>query len=73
MKLRSLALNQFKKFTSPTRLDGIGDGLNVVVGPMRWVSQPCSTRCVLPFRKTQFEGQAYHRLAEQPQPSRAGG
>lgn len=33
MKLRSLAVNQFKKFTSPTRLNGIGDGLNVVVGP----------------------------------------
>lgn len=33
MKLRSLALNQFKKFTTPTRLDGIEDGLNVVVGP----------------------------------------
>jgi DNA repair exonuclease SbcCD ATPase subunit len=33
MKLRSLALNQFKKFTSPTRLDGIEDGLNIVVGP----------------------------------------
>lgn len=33
MKLRSLALNQFKKFTSPIRLDGIDDGLNVVVGP----------------------------------------
>ncbi|MCR9193753.1 MAG: AAA family ATPase [Hyphomonas sp.] len=33
MKLRSLAVNQFKKFTAPTRLDGIEDGLNVVVGP----------------------------------------
>ena len=33
MKLRSLALNQFKKFTSPMRLGGIDDGLNVVVGP----------------------------------------
>ena len=33
MKLRSLALNQFKMFTSPIRLDGIDDGLNVVVGP----------------------------------------
>lgn len=33
MKLRSLALNQFKKFTTPTRLDGIGEGLNIVVGP----------------------------------------
>lgn len=32
MKLHSLALNQFKKFTSPVRLDGIEDGLNVVVG-----------------------------------------
>ena len=33
MRLRSLAVNQFKKFTRPTRLDGIGDGLNLVVGP----------------------------------------
>ncbi len=33
MKLRSLALNQFKKFTSPVRLHGIGDGLSVLVGP----------------------------------------
>ena len=33
MKLRSLAVNQFKKFTTPTRLDGIDDGLNVIVGP----------------------------------------
>jgi len=33
MKLRSLALNQFKKFTQTTRLDGIGDGLNIVGGP----------------------------------------
>lgn len=33
MKLRSVAVNQFKKFTSPIRLDGIADGLNVVVGP----------------------------------------
>ena len=33
MKLRSLALNQFKKFTSHTRLEGIEDRLNIVVGP----------------------------------------
>ena len=33
MKLRSLAVNQFKKFTSPTRLAGLEDGLNLVVGP----------------------------------------
>ena len=33
MRIRSLAVNQFKKFTSPTRLDGVEDGLNVVVGP----------------------------------------
>lgn len=33
MKLRSLAVNQFKKFTQPIRVDGIGDGLNVLVGP----------------------------------------
>lgn len=33
MRLRSLSLNQFKKFTAPTRLDGISDALNLVVGP----------------------------------------
>ena len=33
MKLRSLAVNQFKKFTSPMRLDNINNGLNIVVGP----------------------------------------
>ena len=33
MKIRSLAINQFKKFTTPTSLNDIGDGLNVVVGP----------------------------------------
>ena len=33
MKLRSLALNQFKKFTSPWQLRNIEDGLNIVVGP----------------------------------------
>ncbi|MGB8028050.1 MAG: AAA family ATPase [Terracidiphilus sp.] len=33
MKLRSVAVNQFKKFSSPVRLAGIGDGLNVVIGP----------------------------------------
>ena len=33
MKLRSLAVNQFKKFASPTLLEEIQDGLNVVAGP----------------------------------------
>ena len=33
MKFRSLAVNQFKKFTVPTQLDGMVDGLNLVVGP----------------------------------------
>lgn len=33
MKLRSLALNQFRKFTTTTRLNGIGDGLNIIGGP----------------------------------------
>ena len=33
MKLRSIAVNQFKKFTTPKRIQGIDDGLNVVVGP----------------------------------------
>ena len=33
MKIRSIAVNQFKKFTTPVCLDDIGDGLNVVVGP----------------------------------------
>lgn len=33
MKIRSIAVNQFKKFTTPMRLADIGDGLNIVVGP----------------------------------------
>lgn len=33
MRIRAIALNQFKKFTTPVGLEGIGDGLNVVVGP----------------------------------------
>ena len=33
MKLRSLTVNQFKKFTSPVRLSGLADGLNLVIGP----------------------------------------
>ncbi|MCR9243310.1 MAG: AAA family ATPase [Rhodobiaceae bacterium] len=33
MKIRSIAVNQFKKFTTPMCLDDIGDGLNVVIGP----------------------------------------
>lgn len=33
MKIRSIAVNQFKKFTTPMCLDDIDDGLNVVVGP----------------------------------------
>ena len=33
MIIRSLAVNQFKRFTTPKRLDCIKDGLNVVVGP----------------------------------------
>ena len=33
MKIRSIAVNQFKMFTTPMCLDDIGDGLNVVVGP----------------------------------------
>lgn len=33
MKIRSLAVNQFKKFASPVCVNGFEDGLNVVVGP----------------------------------------
>ena len=33
MKLRRLAVNQFKRFTVPTQLGELGDGLNLVVGP----------------------------------------
>ena len=33
MKLRSLTVDQFKRFTLPTRLSGLNDGLNLVVGP----------------------------------------
>ena len=33
MKLRKLSVNQFKRFTVPTQLGELGDGLNLVVGP----------------------------------------
>ena len=33
MKLRRLTVNQFKRFTVPTKLGELGDGLNLVVGP----------------------------------------
>ena len=33
MKLRSLSVNQFKRFTVPTRLGELSNGLNLVVGP----------------------------------------
>jgi len=33
MRIRSITVNQFKKFTTPMCLENIGDGLNVVVGP----------------------------------------
>ena len=33
MKLRRLTVNQFKRFTLPTQLGKLGDGLNLVVGP----------------------------------------
>ena len=33
MKLRTLSVNQFKRFTEPTRLGELKDGLNLVVGP----------------------------------------
>ena len=33
MKLRKLSVNQFKRFTTPTQLGDLGDGLNLVVGP----------------------------------------
>ncbi|ETX29180.1 AAA family ATPase, partial [Roseivivax isoporae] len=33
MKLRAIALNNVRRFTAPARLDGIGDGLNVLCEP----------------------------------------
>ena len=33
MRLRRLSVNQFKRFTVPTQLGELGDGLNLVVGP----------------------------------------
>ena len=33
MKLRTLSVNQFKRFTEPTQLGELSDGLNLVVGP----------------------------------------
>jgi energy-coupling factor transporter ATP-binding protein EcfA2 len=33
MKLRALEIDQFRKFDRPVRIEGIGDGLNLIVGP----------------------------------------
>ena len=33
MKIRSLELRNFRKFVGPVRVDGIGDGVNILVGP----------------------------------------
>ncbi|MGI9438053.1 MAG: AAA family ATPase, partial [Geminicoccaceae bacterium] len=33
MKIRSLRLEQFKKFDQPVRIDGFADGLNLLAGP----------------------------------------
>ncbi|MGH7116655.1 MAG: AAA family ATPase, partial [Stellaceae bacterium] len=33
MKIRSLELRNFRKFVGAVRIDGIGDGLNILVGP----------------------------------------
>jgi DNA repair exonuclease SbcCD ATPase subunit len=33
MKIRSLEISNFRKFTQPKRIAGIGDGINVLVGP----------------------------------------
>lgn len=33
MKIRSIELQHFRKFTNPVRLAGFGDGINVLVGP----------------------------------------
>ena len=33
MKLRKLSVNQFKRFTKPTKLENLCNGLNLVVGP----------------------------------------
>ena len=33
VRLRRLSINQFKRFTVPTQLGELGDGLNLVVGP----------------------------------------
>ncbi len=33
MKLRSIQLEQFKKFDEPVRIDGFADGLNLIAGP----------------------------------------
>ena len=65
MKLRSLAVNQFKKFNSPMRLDGIDDGLNIVVGPNE-MGEVDPARCTprSPFRETCLKGKIHHRVTE---------
>lgn len=63
MKLRSLAVNQFKRFDAPHRLDAIEDGLNLVIGPNELGKSTLldALRAVL-FDKHSSKAQAIQRL-----------
>ncbi len=71
MQLRSLAVNQFKRFTAPTRLAEIGGGLNLVVGPNEMGKSTLldALRTVL-FER--YSSKARHITALQNDRSRAG-
>ena len=64
MKLRSIAVNQFKKFTVPMRLDGIEDGLNVVVGPNEMGKSTLLDALRAALSKSTAQGPSHRRLTE---------
>ena len=65
MKLRKLAVNQLKRFTVPTQLGELGDGLNLVVGPNELGKSTLldALRAVL-FERYSFQGAADHIAAK---------
>ena len=73
MKLRKLSVNQFRRFTEPTRLGELCDGLNLVVGPNELGKSTLldALRSVL-FERIQLQGAANQGIAKRPQRRGAG-
>ena len=73
MKLRKLSVNQFKRFTDPTQLSELCDGLNLVVGPNELGKSTLldALRAVL-FERNSSKAQQIKALQNGPQRRGAG-